>query len=188
MTLDDGSLVPNENILTTWSSEFSPEQREEETTMFQFTRTIMFPKGYDNTYENELLEWFNFLYMFEITLKLSFFYSKSMFQCIFAFLYASSEKPELRNCFSLLFNRIIIYLAGSSVSSTMLSKDALKNSNLVLSPLNFGSKNFFRFLFTRLNGNSFVFFGFGAFRLQNRFWTKQSRSADLSLYARTESL
>ena len=89
-----------------------------------------------------------------------------MYFCLFVCFFG---EPELRNCFSLLFNRIIIYLAGSSVSSTMLSKDALKNSNLVLSPLNFGSKNFFRFLFTRLNGNSFVFFGFGAFRLQIAF-------------------
>ena len=61
------------------------------------------------------------------------------------------------------FNRIILYLAGSSVSSTMLSKVAQKYSNLVLSQLNFGSLILSKFLSTRLTSNSCVFFGFGAF-------------------------
>ena len=45
----------------------------------------------------------------------------------------------------------------------MLSKVAQKYSNLVLSPLNFGSLILSKFLSTRLTGNSYVFFDFGAF-------------------------
>ena len=97
----------------------------------------MYTKGYDNAYENvrefleflnaSLLERFNFLYVFEIILKFSSFSSKSKFQSVFASLYASSENPSCEIASSAfpsrqIFNRIILCLAGSSVSSTMLSK------------------------------------------------------------------
>ena len=140
----------------------------------------MFTKGYDNAYENvskfleflnaSLLEQFNFLYIFEIILKLSSLFLLQIDVSMYflplcrllrrtrSFKIASSAFPSRQ-----LFNRIILYLAGSSVSSTMLSKVAQKCSNLVLSPLNFGSLILSKFLSTRLTGNSCVFFGFGAF-------------------------
>ena len=122
--------------------------------------------NFSSSWLTSLLERFNFLYIFEIILKLSSFSSKSTFQCIFCLFVGNfGESFEIPFAFPSreLFNRIILYLAGSSVSSTMLSIVHQKYSNLALSPLNFGSVILSKFLSTRLTGNSCVFFGLEAF-------------------------
>ena len=94
---------------------------------------------------------FNFLQLFKIILRSSFFTSKPLFESIFASLYASSEKLSFEMDSSAFpwrqdFNHIIWYLVISSESSTMLWKVVEEYSNFVLLPLNIGNLFYLRFL------------------------------------------
>ena len=96
---------------------------------------------------------FNFLQLFKIILKSSFFTSKPLFESIFASLYTSSEKLSFEMDSSAFpwrqdFNHIIWYLVISSESSTMLWKVVEEYSNFVLLPLNIGNLFYLRFLST----------------------------------------
>ena len=84
--------------------------------------------------------------------------------------YASSENPSFEIASSALpskqvFNRIILYSAGSSFTSTILSKVTQKFLNLLLSPLNFGNLILFYISVhsTPSTGTPLVLFEFEAF-------------------------